>query len=226
MNKKYISYIVLGMVLLGTIATLSTSIVAAQGDIEVGQDKYQTKLQAQTQATYRFRARTRVRVNSSADVNINIDCDANNIGDKTFSIDILNATREFELNMTLRRDQEQLGVQNGSTIRNQHRHQIRVGFAIQIDSNMSVKARLGMEMTQGDADRLSWAYFNEDTEEWVEVESSYEDGMLVTETEHFSVWTITESNTLSAGLWVLIGFGIASVAVLPVILNRKKKVSA
>jgi hypothetical protein len=221
MNKKYIAYAVLGMVLIGTIATLSISMVAAQGDVEVGGDHAQVKLQAQTQATYQFQHRTRIRINTSADADINMDCDAMNIGDKTFSIDI-DSDNEYQMNMTCKRDQDQLGVQNGSLVRNQYRHQVRNGFAVQIECNESVQARLGMEMSRGDAIRASWAYFDEPTEEWVEVQSSYEDGMLVAETDHFSVWTIVDSPSLTL-LWVGIGVGVVAIGAIAAILIRKKR---
>lgn len=213
---------VLGMVLLGTIATLSISMVAAQGDVQVAGNHYEAKLQAQTQATYQFQHRTRVRVNSSAAVDMSIDCEALDIGEQTFSIEIKNATQEVQLNMSCVRDQEQLGVQNGSTVRNQNRHQVRNQFAVQLECNQLVQARLGLEMTRGDAIRASWAYFDEDAEEWVEVASSYEDGMLVADVDHFSVWTIVDGGSLTL-LWVGIGVGVVAIGAIAAILIRKKR---
>ena len=225
MNKKYIAYVVLGMVLLGTIATLSISMVAAQDDdVIVGQDQYQTH-QGQGEKTYRFRQRTRVRINASHNVNLNMNVDALDIGDRTFSLD-MEADHEFDMNMWAVRDQDRLGLQNGSTIRNQHRHQIRNDFAVQMQVNETVRTRIGMEMTRGDATRGSWAYYDEPTNEWVEVESSYEDGMLVAETDLIAAstttWTITESASL-AGLWVGIGVGVVALGALGAILIRKKR---
>jgi hypothetical protein len=224
MNKKYIAYIVLGMVLLGTIATLSISMVSAQGGTEIQTgDQWQGQQDGNGEQFYRFQQRTRVRINSSQNVHLNMSVEAMNIGDRTFSLDI-DAEEEFEMNMWLVRDQDRLGVQNGSTIRNQNRHQVRNNFAAQIQVNLSstFQARIGMEMTRGDALRASWAYFDDGTDEWVEVESSYEDGMLVAETDHFSVWTIVESPSL-LGLWIGIGVGVVAIGAIAVILIRKKR---
>ncbi len=92
--------------------------------------------------------------------------------------------------------------------------------------NETVRTRIGMEMTRGDATRGSWAYYDEPTNEWVEVESSYEDGMLVAETDLIAAstttWTITESASL-AGLWVGIGVGVVALGALGAILIRKKR---
>ncbi len=221
MNKKYIAYAVLGMVLLGTIATLSISMVAAQGDVEVNQNQYTIQQQAQEEVNYRFRNRTRLRIQSQEQVNLNMDCDAMNIGDKTFSIE-LESDGEATLTMTCRREATQLGVQAGALIRNQNRHQIREGFAIGLECEEMTRARIGMEMTRGEAIRASWAYFDEATEEWVEVASSYEDGMLVAETDHFSVWTIVNGGSLVL-LWVGIGVGVVALGAIAAILIRKKR---
>jgi len=219
---------VLGMVLLGTIATLSISMVAAQGDddVIVGQEQYQTH-QGQGEKTYRFRQRTRVRINASQNVNLNMNIEALEIGDRTFSLDMESESgHEWDMNMWAVRDQDRLGLQNGSTIRNQHRHQIRNNFAVQMQVNETVRTRIGMEMSRGDATRASWAYLNEAENEWVEVESSYEDGMLVAETDLIaastSTWTITESASLT-GLWIGIGVGVVALGALGAILIRKKR---
>ncbi|MHA1110179.1 MAG: hypothetical protein ACTSRE_03715 [Promethearchaeota archaeon] len=227
MNKKHIAYIVLGMVLLGTIATLSISMVAAQDDdVIVGQDQFQTH-QGQGEKTYRFRQRTRVRINASQNLNLNMSIEALEIGDRTFSLDMESESgHEWDMNMWAVRDQDRLGLQNGSTIRHQHRHQIRNNFAVQMQVNETVRTRIGMEMSRGDATRASWAYYDEPTNEWVEVESSYEDGMLVADTELIAAstttWTITESASLT-GLWVSIGVGVAGLGALGAILIRKKR---
>jgi len=222
MNKKHIAYVVLGMVLLGTIATLSASLVTAQGDVDVQQNQYQVTQQAQEQVNYRFRNRTRLRIQSQEQVNLDMDCDAMNIGDETLSIE-LESDGEATLTMTCRRETTQLGVQAGALIRNQNRHQIREGFAVGLECEEMTKARIGMEMSRGEAIRASWAYFDEDTSEWVEVDSSYEDGMLVAETDHFSIWTIVDGGSL-IGLWIGIGVaGAIGIGALAIVLIRKKR---
>ena len=226
MNTKHIAYIVLGMVLLGTIATLSISMVAAQDDddVIVGQDQFQTH-QGQGEETYRFRQRTRVRINASHNINLNMTVDALDIGDRTFSLD-MDADHDFDMNMWAVRDQDRLGLQNGSTIRNEYRHQIRNNFMAQIQVNETVQTRIGMEMTRGDATRGSWAYLDEAENEWVEIESTYEDGMLVAETTLIAAstttWTITEAASLT-GLWVGIGVGVVALGALGAVLIRKKR---
>jgi len=222
MNKKLISYLVLGIVIFGTVASLSTSLVIAQGDVDVNSNMYHITQQAQEQVTYQFRNQTRIRVNSSAPVEVDMDCDAMNVGEKLFSIELTNATEDISLEMTCRQVETQLGVQAGALVRNQNRYQIRAGFAIQIQTNQTVRARVGLEMTRGDALRASWAYFDDATDEWVPVASSYQNGLLVAETDHFSVWTIVEGG-MATVWWIVIGVGVVSVLSLVVILAVRKK---
>ncbi|TFG20739.1 MAG: hypothetical protein EU530_02270 [Promethearchaeota archaeon] len=223
MNNKYIAYLVLGMVLLGTVATLSLGLVAAQGPdtVEVGSDNYQTQ-QSAGEKEYRFRAQTRLRIKTSHQLQLNMSVNAMEIGDRGFYLEV-ESDGDMEMNMTCVRDQEQLGIQNGSLVRNQLRHQVRNNFAARLQINKTeFNARIGMEMSRGDAIRAHWAYFDEDGEEWVEVESSYEDGMLVAETDHFSVWTIVESPSL-LGLWIGIGVGVVAIGAIAAIMIRKKR---
>ena len=132
MNKKQIAYVVLGMVLLGTIATLSISMVAAQGPdtIEVGGDQYQTQ-QGAGEKEYRFQARTRLRIMTSHQLQLNMSVDSMGIGDRGFYLEV-ESDGDMEMNMTCVRDQEQLGVQNGTLVRNQYRHQVRNNFAARL----------------------------------------------------------------------------------------------
>jgi hypothetical protein len=223
MNKKYIAYAVLSMVLLGTIATLSLSLVAAQGPdtVAVPGDHHETQ-QGAGEKEYIFQARTRVRIMTNYQLRLNMSVDAMGIGDRGFYLEI-ESDGDMDMNMTCVRDQEQLGVQNGTLVRNQYRHQVRNNFAARLQINKTeFNARIGMEMTRGDAIRASWAYYDEGEAQWVEVPSSYEDGMLVAETDHFSIWTIVEGGNLTL-LWVGIGVGVVAIGAIAAILIRKKR---
>ncbi len=220
MNKKLVSYLVLGMVVFGAIAALSATMVAAQGDVEVPGPAYSIQLQAGEEATFRFQERTRIRVNSSAPVDVDMNCDAMNIGEYMFSLELKNAVGDIELSMTCRKDANSLGA-TGVQVQAQNRFQVRNGFAIQIQTNYTVQARIGSEMTRGEALRARWAYYEDSTDEWVPVASSYRDGMLVADVDHFSTWTIVEGST--TWIWVTVGVGGAAIIAIGAILIIQKK---
>ncbi len=221
MNKKLVSYLVLGMFLFGVMATLSATLVVAQGDVEVNSNMHQVQLQAGEEATFRFRERTRLRINSSAPVDVDMDCDAMNVGEYMFSVELKNAVGDVELSMTCRKDGTSLGA-SGVMVQAQNRFQVRNGFAIQLHTNYTVQARIGLEMTRGEAIRASWAFYDDGTDEWVPVASSYQNGMLVADVDHFSTWTIVEGGT--AWIWVTVGVGGAAVlAIAAIFIFRKKR---
>jgi len=220
MNKKMVSYLVLGMVLFGVITTLSATLAVAQGDVEVNSNMHSVQLQAGEEATYRFRERTRIRINSSAPVDVNMDCDAMNVGEHMFAVQLQNAVQNIELTMTCRQDGQSLGAA-GAQVQAQNRFQVRNGFAIRIQTNYTVQARIGLEMTRGEAIRASWAYYEDSTDEWVPVASSYRDGMLVADVDHFSTWAIVEGGTI--WIWVSVGVGGAAIIAIAAILIIKKK---
>lgn len=178
------------------------------------------QLQAGEMATFRFRERTRLRINSSAPVDVNMDCDAMNVGEAMFMVQLQNAVQNIELTMTCRQDGQSLGA-TGAQVQAQNRFQVRNGFAIQLQTNYTVQARIGLEMTRGEAIRASWAYYEDSTDEWVPVASSYRDGMLVADVDHFSTWTIVEGST--TWIWVSVGIGGAAIIAIGAILVIRKK---
>lgn len=197
-----------------------------QGPIQVNGDKYQNETQAMTQYTYQFRQRTQIRFNSSVGVNLNIDCDAMNIGEKTFSLEIKAANGNMTLNMTCRQNETQLGIQAGQAIRNQNRARLMNQFTVRLQANSTCNATLGLSMTEQEAVRAEWAYYNESTDEWVPVDSEYVDGMLVADTTHFSVWTVVtadDAQSIDFGFTAFIIFGLIGASLVGIYAIKKSK---
>lgn len=218
---------VIGLMFLSLIALSMFSFASADEGTVVNvpnSDKKQARIQAGEKMTYQFRQRTRIRINSSNTIEINMDCDAMNIGDKTVDIEILSVEgdADIELNMTCRQEETQLGVQAGKTVRNRVRARLNYGFVANITSNKSCNAKLGMEMTAAEAQTKTWAYLDEETDEWVPVESEYVDGELAAETDHFSVWTVVDSAT-NYTTYILIGVGAAAVIGIVFAVFKKKR---
>ena len=74
-----------------------------------------------------------------------------------------------------------------------------------------------------------WAYYNENSEEWVTVTTTIEDGYLTTNTDHFSTWTVLVPITVNSGNTTLIIGSTVSIAIISVIMGiyiisfRKRK---
>lgn len=216
-----------GIMFLSLIAVSMVSMATAQEGTVVdvpNSDQKQAMIQEGQKMTYRFRQRTQIRINASVDVEMNMDCDAMNIGTKTVDIEIqtVEGDQDIELNMTCRQEESQLGVQAGKTVRNRNRYRLNYGFAANITANQSCTAKLGMEMSASEASGKTWAYLDEEADEWVPVETEYVDGELAAVTDHFSVWTIVDSG-VPVTTYVLIGAGAVAVAGIVFAVMKKKR---
>ncbi|MBD3350897.1 MAG: hypothetical protein GF364_05365 [Candidatus Lokiarchaeota archaeon] len=197
--------------------------IAAGATVEVpSSDKHSGHQNAGEETTYQFRQRTRLRINGTTEMELNMDCDAMSIGDKEMSLEItsVDGDQDIELNMTCREEESQLGVEAGKTVRNRNRVRMNYGFAVNITANQSCTAKLGMEMSQSEANGKTWAYFDEEADEWVPVESEFVDGELLASTDHFSVWTIVD-DAMPITTMILIGAG--AVAAVGIVLYAIKK---
>ena len=224
---KISNKLVIGSLLLLVLFSMfSFNTVAAQGTVEISNsDNYQGRLNAQTQYQFRFRFRTQLRINSSTNVDININCDAMNIGVKEFELEV-EADHDLQMNMTCTEQQEQLGLLNGNTyqIRNRNRYRYEEGFCVQIECNNTDPLYAKLKIKATNQNRVgAWAYYDDATGEWVSVPSRVEDGFLVAETTHFSVWTVLVPD-LTIVIGISIGIGAAVIiTVASVFYIRKKK---
>ena len=96
------------------------------------------------------------------------------------------------------------------------------------DKETCIRARLRLRKTNENR-YGKWAYYEEDSEEWVTVPTRIEDGYLSAETDHFSTWTVLIPTTLNPTNTTLIIGSSISIAVIGVIIGisfmtfRKRK---
>jgi len=135
--------------------------------------------------------------------------------------------------MICRRDEIQLGVQEGKTIRNRERNQYRFkdeSFMVKLQANRTtIEAKLGLVMSEEEAVQSEWAYFHEGDDEWVPVASYYQNGMLMADTDHFSNWGIITVETAAPAIPLptaaIIGFSIATAMALIMYSRRKSRIA-
>ena len=200
-------------------------------DAEVPGNTYGNRIQAHNGTMVQFQNRTRIRINNSVDIDLDIDVDATDIGDQEFYLEIGSQEGDLQMNMTCRTEEAQLGIQSGKTIRNRNRNQYQVNnsFMVKLQANGTVEAKLGLVMSEEEAQQSEWAYFHEGDDEWVPVASYYQNGMLMTDTDHFSVWGIITVSTAAPAIPLpsaaIIGFSIASAMALIMYSRRKSRIA-
>ncbi len=136
--KKF-GKIVLSAFTLMMVFTLMMSInVNATGHpdeiIEVPGDSIKTQLQSNFMTTFRFRERTQLTLYANVDLDLDINCEALRIAEKDFMIEI-EGGHHLKLTMTCTREENQLGLMDGNTIRTRNRNTYRYleGFCISIE---------------------------------------------------------------------------------------------
>ena len=86
------------------------------------------------------------------------------------------------------------------------------------DKETVIRARLRIRATN--ENRFGkWAYYNENSEEWVIVPTTIEDGYLTAETDHFSTWTVLIPTASSNINMVLIIGSSATIVIIGVIIG-------
>lgn len=225
---KKISKILIGsfaLMILFTVLSANT-VLATESSIDINDDTYQTRIQANNRVMFQFRERTRLTFNSTVNIDVNINCDSLRIGVKSFEIEV-ECEQDLQMNMTCTEEQAELGLLMGNryTVRNRHRFLYQEGFCVSIQCNNSGEIQAKLKIEANNQNRIgTWAYYDETSEEWISVPTTIEDGYLVTETDHFSYWTVlipeAENNLLIyLGLISIVGI----LAVISVIFLRRRK---
>jgi len=174
--------------------------------------------------TFRNRFQFQLRVNQTTDVDI--DADDSGLADREFELD-LNTSEPVGVEMTIRTENSDIGLTNGSMVQNrnqnQYRYQEQFMINVTLNGTCDVQARLAVNSEDSNA---TWAYYDEDTEEFVPVASSYENGMVVAYTNHFSTWTLLtydDDDTTIPG-YSYLAFPAIMALVGMVFLIKKKRV--
>ncbi|MBN2154363.1 MAG: hypothetical protein JW839_23105 [Candidatus Lokiarchaeota archaeon] len=172
---------------------------------------------------FRFRAQVRLQFNTSSNLTLNMDVDADQIGSKSVAID-LDCSAPCEMNITCRESAAELGLQNGATIqtRTQARYRVNYGFMANISLNStSFQARLRAQV--GSESGYTWAFYNEDVDAWEVVPTTTANGEAVAVVNHFSVWTLLQTDNAvgieAVGLLVALG---AAAGVVGVMAKKRK----
>jgi len=212
--------------ILFSIFSVSSVLAVEETEIPVETEEYQWRIKANNQTMFNFMEQTRLRFKSNVDIDLTIDCDASEIGVKYFEMEI-NGSGPLFMNMVCREEQNQLGLQKGSTFRirnrNRNRYTYQEGFCAYIQCNASCQAKLKIQANLQNRNG-EWARYNEGSQEWLTVPTTIEDGYLVTETTGFSYWTVLIPEIdITLLIYVSIGVIVGVIAIFSVVYLKKRK---
>ncbi len=187
----------------------------------VNTNQYQGSIAGNETNQFTFRHRFQFQLRTNATVELDMDVEVDQVGDREFQLEV-NTQEHAELTIRINGSDESMGLEEGNQLqaRNQNRYRYQEQFRLNISCDQPVEAKLSINTTDSGA---KWAYYDEDKEDWVTVESSYQDGVLTAETNHFSVWTVLTLDESSIPAYTLIGFvTIGSIMGLLIITKKKK----
>jgi hypothetical protein len=171
-----------------------------------------------------FQQKTQIFFKSNVSIDLNLSCEAISIGDKVLIVEI-NSSEELEINMTCKEEEKELGLLKGNLyqIKNRDRQKYLEGFVFSLECNNSFQAKLKLKATNENR-AGTWVYYNEDTSEWIAVETIVEDEYLVAETDHFSTWTVLIPDPdYSLIIIIGIGVGVGAIVAIVIVLRKRKE---
>ncbi|MFX0030881.1 MAG: hypothetical protein ACFE8B_16830 [Candidatus Hermodarchaeota archaeon] len=139
--KKNVSKIVVSMFTLFLVITIIGSINVravepSDQTIEVQGDSIQAQVQNNTRTTFRFLERTRLTVCANIGLELDVKCEALRIGNKDVLIEV-EGDADLRMTMTCTREENQLGLMNGSLhrIKNRNTYRYLEGFCIKMENS-------------------------------------------------------------------------------------------
>jgi len=227
MSKILFGLFLVSSLISGFMVNNVEDVVAAKDDEKVDIDdgnKIQYSVMAENQIRFRFEEKTKVTFQANKPANLDIKCDGKRIGDKDFEIEV-EADRAFNMTMNCKEEQNTKGLREGNIIeaRNRVRYRYQEGFVADIECTEDCDAKLRIQETDQNRGG-TWAYYDEEDEEWVPVETTSEDGYLECENDHFSTWTVLVPE-IDYTLIILIGVGIGAAILIGaaiIIIKRRK----
>jgi len=218
-TNKVVLLSIVGFLLMGSYLTLATA-QTPPVETAVAQNQYQGEIAGNETSQFRFRNQFQFQIRTNQTVDLVMDVDVDEVGDREFQLEV-NTRTTAELTIRINASEESKGLEEGKRVqtRNQNRYQYREQFQVNLECSEPVEAKLSLRTGDPDA---QWAYYDEETEEWVTNPSTYEDGVLTTGTNHFSTWTVlTVEDSIPS--YTLIGLvSIGSIVGLLFIIKKKK----
>ena len=196
-NKTIISLMILSFLALGMTMT-TPSVVGLEGEVIVMENQYQGSIAGNETNQFRFKNQINFQLRTNVSMNLNIDCDCDQIQAKDMIMN-LNTTQNRDFQVIMSGERSEMGLMKGNIVqtRNEYAYaemyQYKEGVVLdlELDGTGSLQAQLGMATFDTQA---TWAYYDESNYEFVAVQSTYENGYIYANTDHFSVWTVLTPN--------------------------------
>ncbi|WP_371802299.1 hypothetical protein [Candidatus Lokiarchaeum ossiferum] len=205
-----------------SIWTVLSSLPQGPKDVDVDH-KFNGKVNANETNQFKFKNNFQFNFRANNSMEVDIECDEA-VQAKTMEMN-MNTSEQVRLQIRINNSNSDLGLTNGSTIKtqNRYRYQFMEGAIFNFSSNATDPFMAQLRYQVGEQN-CTWAYYDEDKGEFVMVQSQLEDGYLIANTNHFSIWTILTINEVEDESTIpgYAFLGVFSILGLAAIILKKK----
>ncbi len=222
-KKMFVSALLCLMIL--TVYAAVDTLAVGPATEDVNANSYKGNMNAGEEKQLRFRNRFQLKLKANCSIETDIEADVDGIGDREFSFEV-NTSAGQKLSLKFQANNSELNMGDGAQIRtrSQNRYRYQEKFMFNASLNQTGEPLKAKLMLKTQDQTAKWAYYDEAASEWVEVESTYQDGYLVAETDHFSVWAVITPESTTAptidGYSAILA--IAALGVLGMIVKIRK----
>jgi len=221
----FLGVVLTGLLLAGLVSAAESSGSGSGEAKAVNGYRYQERVQAGVMNQWKFQEKTQFQLQTNNSMDVDMESDAENIGEKTFGLE-LQTQANLQLKVKMNASDPAIGLEEGKAVqvKNQSQKQYRFQhrFMVQLELNNSGDAIQARLQVTAPTEESTWVYYNEATQEFEEIPSTVENGMLVADTTHFSTYTIftVENPSTVDGYSLFVLIPIAALAGLFIYRRR------
>ncbi len=196
---------------------------------ETVETKFQGSIDANTTNQFTFQNQFQYQIRTNRSLDLDLECDTENVQMQTMTMN-MNTTETLQMRIRFNATLPEVGLYNGSIVRNttQARYRYQECLILNITLNNTVPIQAQLRITN-EFENATWAYYDDIEEEWIPVQTRYENGEWVADVTHFSLWTLLlvediSETTTSPSIAAYPGiFIIGLFCVVSLVLYRRRK---
>jgi hypothetical protein len=196
-TMKIFAVMMLGVFALSIMTAMA--LVAAVGPVtppeNINGNAYQGAIAAGEPKQMMFKNKFMLQVQANSSMNLAVECDVDAVGERNFSLALnsSNQAADSQLKIQIMANNSAVNMSDGVKLqaKNGNTYEFKNKYMMNVTLNGTDQLRATLRVDCNN-ENSTWAYLDEVTGEWVTQPSMIQDGELVCETDHFSLWTVLD----------------------------------
>lgn len=217
-KKSIIITIIINAMIVSSLLSYAMAEQTEPKELFQNQNRYEQNVNENEMNQFRFKNNFQFNFQCNSSIGVEFENDGlTDVGNITLE---LQTQEENTLRIQINKTDENLGLEKGRVLKNENMYRYRYTYMyilnISLENENDVNATLRAQVNNRNS---AWAYYDEVSEDFVIVDSVYEDGYVITTTNHFSTWIVVEVLEPTTIYIIIIACIVGLVAVI--ILYRK-----